>query len=148
WPAWQSSRADLVVGLKEAGRGTSGSAQQLRFRRILVGVQVALSVTLLAGAALLITSFVRLSSQNIGYHAENVWIGFVTLPDARYPDAASRQRVAERALAALRNRPEVENATLAADIPLFPDSASNILYSRPDGEILPIDKRAAAAFHN
>jgi len=53
YPALQTSRADLVGGLKEGGRGTSGSAQQLRFRKFLIGAQVALSVTLLAGAALL-----------------------------------------------------------------------------------------------
>src|SRR5438309_3829285 len=80
YPALQTSRADLVGGLKEGGRGTSGSVQQLRFRKFLIGAQVALSVTLLAGAALLITSFVRLSQQNIGYRYENLWIGFVTLP--------------------------------------------------------------------
>src|SRR5213079_2593596 len=80
YPALQSSRADLVDGLKEGGRGTSGSAHQQRYRKILVGAQVALSVTLLAGAALLITSFVRLSQQNIGFHPENRWVGFITLP--------------------------------------------------------------------
>lgn len=66
YPALQSSRADLVEGLKEGGRGSSGSVRQQRFRKVLVGAQVALSVTLLAGAALLITSFVRLSQQNAG----------------------------------------------------------------------------------
>ena len=43
--------------------GSSGSVRQQRFRKILVGAQVALSVALLAGAALLIASFVRLSHQ-------------------------------------------------------------------------------------
>ncbi len=66
YPALQGSHADLVDGLKEGGRGSSGSVRQQRFRKILVGAQVALSVTLLAGAALLITSFIRLSQQNIG----------------------------------------------------------------------------------
>src|SRR5437773_994992 len=148
YPAWQSSSADLVDGLKEGGRGTSGSARQLRFRKILIGGQVALSLTLLAGAALLITSFVRLSRQNIGYRHENLWMGFVTLPQARYPDLGSRQRFAEQTLAALRNTPGIESATMCADIPLLPAGGSNTLYSRPDGEILPIDKRAAAPFHN
>src|SRR6184192_2308402 len=92
YPALQSSRADLVDGLKESGRGTSGSAHQQRFRKILVGAQVALSVTLLAGAALLITSFVKLSQQNIGFRPENLWIGLVTLPQAPYPDSPTRQR--------------------------------------------------------
>ena len=148
YPALQTSRADLVGGLKEGARGTSGSAQQLRLRKFLIGAQVALSVTLLAGAALLITSFVRLSQQNIGYRYENLWIGFVTLPQVRYPDLGSRQRFAEQTLAALRNTSGIESATMCADIPLIPAGGSNTLYARPDGEILPIDKRAAAAFHN
>src|SRR5207245_1551421 len=66
YPALQGSHADLVDGLKEGGRGTKGSLRQQHFRKILVGAQVALSVTLLAGAALLIASFIRLSQQNIG----------------------------------------------------------------------------------
>jgi len=148
YPALQTSRADLVGGLKEGGRGTSGSAQQLRFRKFLIGAQVALSVTLLAGAALLITSFVRLSQQSIGYRPDNLWIGFVTLPQARYPDLGSRQRFAEQTLAALRNTLGIESATICADIPLIPAGISNTLYARPDGKILPIDKRAAAVFHN
>jgi putative ABC transport system permease protein len=147
YPALQSARADLMDGLKEGGRGTSGSANQLRFRRILIGAQVALSVTLLAGAALLITSFVRLSQQNIGYR-NDVWIGFVTLPDSRYSDVAARTRFAEQTLAALRDVPGLESPTISADIPLLPAAVSNFLYARTDGEILPIDKRAAAVGHN
>src|SRR5216117_594785 len=40
YPALESSRADLVDGLKEGGRGSSGSIKQHRFRKILVGAQV------------------------------------------------------------------------------------------------------------
>ena len=146
YPALQSARADLIDGLKEGGR-MSGSANQLRFWRILIGAQVALSVTLLAGAALLITSFIRLSQQKIGYR-NDVWIGFVTLPDSRYPDVAARTRFAEQTLAALRDVPGLGSATVSADIPLLAAAGSNFLYARTDGEILPIDKRAAAASHN
>src|ERR1700724_876111 len=111
YPALQSSRADLVEGLKEGGRGTSGSVRQHRFRKILVGAQVALSVTLLAGAALVITSFIRLSQQNIGFRPENLWIGLVTLPQAQYPDSATRQRFVEQTLAALHAIPTLQSAT-------------------------------------
>jgi len=148
YPALQSAREDLIEGLKEGGRGTSSSAHQMRFRKILIGGQVALSVTLLAGAALLITSFVRLNRQNIGYHCENVWIGFVTLPQAQYPDLNTRQHFAQQTLAALRVVPGLESATISADIPLLAGAGGNALYARPDGEILPIDKRAAAASHD
>ena len=147
YPALQSARADLVGGLKEGGRGMSGSGNQLRFRRILIGAQVALSVTLLAGAALLITSFIRLSQQKIGYR-NDVWIGFVTLPESPYVDVATRTRFAEQTLAALRDVPGLESATISADIPLLPAAVSNFLYARTDGEILPVDRRAAAVGHN
>src|SRR6476661_5169416 len=147
YPALQSARADLIGGLKEGGRGMSGSGTQFRFRRILIGAQVALSVTLLVGAALLITSFIRLSQQNIGYRSD-VWIGFVTLPDSRYPDVAARTRFADQTLAALRDVPGLESATISADIPLLAAAISNFLYARPDGDILPIDKRAAGVGHN
>jgi len=148
YPALQSSRADLVDALKEGGRGTSGSVHQQRFRKILIGAQVALSVTLLAGAALLITSFVRLSQQNIGFHAENRWIGFITLPEGQYPDLPARQRFVEKTLAALHTVPAFESATISADIPLLAAAVSNVLYARPDREVLPIDRRAAAVLHN
>jgi predicted permease len=148
YPALQSSRADLVDGLKEGGRGTSGSVRQQRFRKILVGAQVALSVTLLAGAALVITSFVRLSRQSIGFRAENLWIGLVTLPQAQYPDLATRQHFVERTLAALHAIPSLQSATVSSDIPLLAGAGSQTLYSRADGEILPVDKRASAVSHD
>ena len=148
YPALQSSRADLVDGLKEGGRGTSGSVRQQRFRKILVGAQVALSVTLLAGAALLITSFVQLSRQNIGFRAENLWVGLVTLPQAQYPDPVTRQRFVEQTLAALHAIPTLQSATVSGDIPLLAGGGNATLYSRPDGEILPVDKRASAPSHD
>ena len=148
YPALQSSRADLVDGLKEGGRGTSGSAHQHRFRKILVGAQVALSVTLLAGASLLIASFIQLNRQSIGFRPENLWTGLVTLPQAQYPDLPTRQRFVEQTLAALRAVPSIQSATISGDIPLIPAAAANMLYSRPDGDILPVDRRAAAAGHD
>jgi predicted permease len=148
YPALQGSHGDLVDGLKEGGRGVSGSVRQQRFRKILVGAQVALSVTLLAGAALLITSFVRLNQQNVGYHYKNVWIGFVTLPTAQYSDVGTRQRFVEQLLASLRAVPGFESVTVSGDIPLLPGGGNATLYSRADGEVLPVDKRASAPSHD
>ena len=148
YPALQSSHADLVDGLKEGGRGVSGSVRQQRFRKILVGAQVALSVTLLAGAALLIASFVRLNQQNVGYRYRNVWIGFVTLPTAQYSDIGTRQRFVERLLASLRAVPGFESVTVSGDIPLLVGGGNATLYSRADGEVLPVDKRATAPSHD
>src|SRR5216117_2890315 len=146
YPALQASHADLVGGLKEGGRGTSGSVRQQRFRKILVGAQVALSVTLLAGAALLITSFIRLSQQNIGFRSQNLWTGAITLPVSQYPDAASRQRFAEQILNELRDVPGLESATISGDIPL--NGGNRTLYARGDRDVLPMEKRASAPSHD
>jgi predicted permease len=146
YPAMQGSQTDLVDSLKEGGRGTSGSLRQQRFRKILVGAQVALSVTLLAGAALLITSFIRLSQQNIGFRSQNLWTGAITLPISQYPDAASRQRFVEQTLDALRDVPGLESATVSGDIPLA--GGNRTLYARADRDVPPVEKRANGPSHD
>ena len=124
YPAWQSSRADLVDGLKEGGRGTSGSRGQHRFRRGLVAAQVGLSVVLLAGAAMLISSFVRLSRQEAGFRSDRVWAGGIGLPPAQYPDPATRARFAERLQAELQTAPGVEAAAITDAVPLSGNRSS------------------------
>lgn len=146
YPAVQGSQADLVDALKEGGRGTAGSVRQQRFRKILVGAQVALSVTLLAGAALLITSFVRLSQQNIGFRSQNLWTGAITLPTTQYPDTMSRQRMVEQTLDALRDNPGIESATVSGDIPL--NGGNRTLYARADRDVPPIENRANGPSHD
>jgi putative ABC transport system permease protein len=146
YPALQGSHADLVDGLKEGGRGTSGSVRQQRFRKILVGAQVALSVTLLAGAALLITSFIRLSGQNLGFHSQKLWTGAITLPTAQYGDNASRQRFAEQLLNALQDVPGLESSTISGDIPL--NGGNRTLYARGDRDVPPIDQRPSGPSHD
>src|SRR5213593_4218602 len=145
YPAMQASRADLVDGLKEGGRGTSGSVRQQRLRKILIGAQVALSVTLLAGAALLITSFIRLSQQNLGFRPQNLWTGAITLPTSQYPDRPSRQRFVEQTLHELRSVPGLESATISGDIPLV--GFSRYLYARGDRDVPPVEKREIVPVH-
>ena len=146
YPALQSSRADLVDGLKEGGRGSSGSVKQQRFRKILVGAQVALSVTLLTGAALLITSFVRLSHQDLGFRPQNLWVGFVTLPAAQYPDVGARARFGDQVDKALKTIPGFQSSTVSGDFPLA--GGNQTLYTRPEGNVLPVPQRAAAPSHD
>jgi putative ABC transport system permease protein len=147
YPSCQGSSADLVSRLKEGGRGTSGSVHQQRFRKILVAGQVALSVTLLAGAALVITSFINLSRQSLGFNARNLWVGLVAMPQAQYPDLAARNRLAQTTTDALRNVPGFVDATVSSDFPLSGPN-TNALYARPEGDIPPVDRRLAAPSHD
>lgn len=140
YPAWQSSRADLVEGLKDGGRAISGSQGQQRFRRGLVAAQVGLSVVLLAGASLLIASFVRLSHQPSGFSSDHLWVGGIGLPPAQYPDPEARGRFVERLLAELKATPGVEESSVADGVPLS-GSSSRSPYARVDGNPLPVNQR-------
>jgi putative ABC transport system permease protein len=143
YPALQSSRGDLVDALKEGGRGTAGSARQQRFRKLLVGAQVALSVTLVAGASLLIASFVRLSHQDPGFNPESLWLGLTVVPQAQYPDVASRTRFAEQMTSALRATPGLQEVAISGGFPLF-NGGGATLYTRADGNVPPVAERKGA----
>ena len=143
YPALQSSRADLVDALKEGGRGTAGSIRQQRLRKLLVGAQVALSVTLLAGASLLIASFVRLSSQDPGFKTDNLWVGFTVMPQAQYPDQPTRTRFAEQLQTALRAAPGFQEVTISSGFPLAGGGGAT-LYARAEGNVPPVAERKGA----
>src|SRR3954468_5179655 len=143
YPALQSSRADMVDALKEGGRGTAGSVRQQRFRKVLVGAQVALSVTLLAGASLLIASFVALSHQDPGFKPDNLWVSLTVLPQAQYPDVAARNRFADQMTKALRATAGLQEASVSGSFPLFGGGGAT-LYARADGNVPPVPERKGA----
>jgi predicted permease len=140
YPAWQSSRADLVDGLKDGGRAMTGSLGQQRFRRGLVAAQVGLSVVLLAGAGLLIASFVRLSNQPTGFKSERLWVGFIGLPPGQYPDPESKARFADRLLTELKNTPGIDMASVSDGVPLA-GGGGRSPYARVDGNPPAVNQR-------
>ena len=147
YPAWQSSRADLVDGLKDGGRAVSGSLGQQRFRRGLVATQVGLSVVLLAGAGLLITSFMRLSGQDSGFRPENVWTGAIGMPESAYPDEAARARFAERLVAEMQTAPGVEAVGGSDGVPLGGNNSASP-YARVEGNPPPVKERPLGQTHS
>ncbi len=140
YPAWQSSRTDLIEGLKEGGRAVSGEHGQHRFRRGLVAAQVGLSMVLLAAAVMLISSFVRLSNQESGFRADHVWAGGIGLPLTRYPDASIRARFVQRLIDDLQTSPGVEAVSTADALPLS-GNYSSTPYARAEGNPLTMNKR-------
>jgi predicted permease len=71
-PALHAGRVDLTHALKEATRGSTGSGQQARTRRMLVVTEFALSLVLMIAAGLLLRSFWDLLNVQLGFHPENV----------------------------------------------------------------------------
>ncbi len=116
-PAWQLTRTDAMAALHDSTRGSSGGARQGRVRAALLVAEVAVSLVLLVGAALLLNSFVRLGRVQPGFHTENVHVMGVALPPSRYPDSATQARFAQRFNEALRAQPGVRSAGGAAGVP-------------------------------
>jgi predicted permease len=76
-PALKSAWIDPNLALKEGGRSVATGSS--RTRRTLVVVEVVLAVMLLAGAGLLIRSFIRLQSVNPGFNLEGVLLARISL---------------------------------------------------------------------
>src|SRR5262245_8014473 len=92
-PAISAARAPAAGSLAERTGGVGG---RNRARFVFVFVQVALSVILLAGAALLARSFARLVSVDPGFSAENTLAVRLTLGKSTYPNSEAAARFFER----------------------------------------------------
>jgi putative ABC transport system permease protein len=114
-PAWQVARANLQGALKEDGRAGSGSR---RTHAVLVVAEVALSIVLLAGALLMVQSFVRVQRLQFGFDVDRVLTGRVILPEYRYPDPAKIEAFARELMPRLLAIPGVDAAGLTNYLPL------------------------------
>src|SRR5205814_754302 len=86
-PAIQASRADLNAALKLGAGRSSGLNASGRIRGALVVAEIALSVVLLAGAGLLMKSFLALNNVSLGFRPENVLIMGSSVPSSSIPQA-------------------------------------------------------------
>jgi putative ABC transport system permease protein len=71
-PAWQASRTDLNLALKESAKGAGGGSVSHRLRSGLVVAEVAISLLLLVGAGLMMQSFMRLQRVDAGIQTGNL----------------------------------------------------------------------------
>jgi len=115
-PALQMARTDLHESLKEGGRSV-GHRSSLALRRGLVISTVALAVTLLIGAGLLIRSFARVVGVDPGFQPGNLLVFNVSLPQAKYPNDTVRDQVLLRINEALNTTPGVVSAGGTSNIP-------------------------------
>jgi predicted permease len=136
-PALQLARTDLTRALREAaGPRTSGARKRLR--SLLVITEMALALTLLAGAGLLIRSFARLQAVDPGFRAENVLTVNLNFPASRYTEANTVARIVEDLLDRLGSRSDLQAAGASTIIPLNQgDNDSNFLI---EGRPLPRDR--------
>jgi putative ABC transport system permease protein len=117
-PALQSTRAGLSGALKEGGRGALGRRGSARVRDALVVAEMALALVLLAGAGLLVRSFVTLRSVDPGFRGESVLTFGIQLPDAAYDTEQKRVEFHDRLVERLEALPGARSAAVVSVIPL------------------------------
>jgi putative ABC transport system permease protein len=127
-PAVTVLRGHAGAMLKDDGTRGSASRSTGTARTLLVVGETALALMLLAGAGLLIKSFAELQQVDPGFSTENVLTARVTLPVARYPDAAARGAFWPRLVDELRTIPGAAAVGLAANAP-FSGSGSTGTYT-------------------
>jgi putative ABC transport system permease protein len=131
-PALQTSRMDVSHALKDAARGSSGSGGRT-MRRGLIAAEIALAVMLLTGGGLLLQTFVKLQSADLGFNPANVLAGLVNPPRTNYDTRAKHRVFYDQMLEKAAAIPGVEKAALASVLPLSGDNDVGFrIEGRPD----------------
>jgi predicted permease len=113
-----SSRADLVTAMKQGSKGAGDSPGRRRVQSGLIVLQVAVSVVLLIGAGLLLTSLYRLQRVDPGYRADRV-ISAEAFPNfTKYAQAEKAVRFYEEAMRRIESQPGVVAVAVTNAVPL------------------------------
>jgi len=117
----------LQPGLQQGSRRAAGGHH--RTRGMLVVAEVALALVLLAGAGLLVKSFVRLQTIDTGFNADKVLTMVVRLPDGKYPEDAQKVAFFRQATERLRSLQGVRAAGTVNYLPLYGGLAASTGFS-------------------
>jgi putative ABC transport system permease protein len=119
WPAWQTSHADVQLALKEGSAGSGDPPSAKRARDWLVISEIALTLTLLVGAGLVLKSFSRLQSLSLGYEPRALFTARFELPWQKYNDRDKINTFAKALLGKVQGLPGVQNAAMSSNGPLM-----------------------------
>jgi predicted permease len=108
---------DILSSLRESSRSHSAGGAQVSMRKWLTAVEVALTVVLLVGAGLLLKSYERMRSSNLGCITDNTLTLHLTLPDAKYSQPVQRVIFFETLLERVRSLPGLQFAGLTTATP-------------------------------
>jgi putative ABC transport system permease protein len=145
-PALAASRTDLNETLKEGGRAGSAGSRRNRARSLLVVAEIALSFMLLAGAGLLIRSFMRLREVNPGLNPDGVLALRVSLLSTKYPTAQQKTEFYRQAVERIKSLPGVEAAGGVLTLPLGGDTFNVGRAFIREGRPMTPEESASAAY--
>jgi putative ABC transport system permease protein len=116
-PALHVSKTNNHEVLKEGGRGTTGGHRIRWFSTTMVVVEVALTIVLLAGAGLMMRSFMKLYSIDLGITTDRLTAMRLLLPEEKYPDAEARRTFFARLEARLADTSGFESFAVTTGVP-------------------------------
>jgi putative ABC transport system permease protein len=116
-PAIRLSKLDVNTTLKDGGRGTTGGGSRKSLSALLVIGEMAIAVVLLAGAGLMIRSFLKIYTADLGVRTLNILTASVDLPVTRYPGAQAQIAFFELLTTRLKGIPGVDSVALANALP-------------------------------
>jgi predicted permease len=117
-PAFRSANLGVNAALKEVGRGATPGMLGRRLANGLVAAEVALSVTLLAGAGVLVRSLANLERVNPGFRTNRLLTFQIRIPAGRYPQDGSVAALLDRVERRVRELPGVRSVATTAQLPL------------------------------
>jgi putative ABC transport system permease protein len=118
WPALEASRGGLSASVADLSRGNTGTRGRSRVRDLLVVAQIAATMWLVIGAALLTRSFGELRQVRPGFNPERVYSLHLAIPRSKYPRDRDVAAFGDRILERVRALPEVVSASLVNRLPL------------------------------
>jgi predicted permease len=136
-PAFRSARVDLVRDLAGAGTAAGAAGVSRRMRHVFLIAQLALSLAPLAGAGLLIQSFMRLQKVDPGFAAGGRISLMYSAPRARYRDHEQLAALAERLRDEVSQIPGVQGAGLAQALPFAAGAGWLQAITRQDPKSIP-----------
>jgi putative ABC transport system permease protein len=116
-PALRASRPSLYSALSARGHGT-GDPARVRTRQMLVVAEVALALTLLIGAGLLLRSFANLRAVDPGFRADDVLTVDLNLPRSRYGAPARQTQFYDALIGRVGALPSVQGVGAVEQLPL------------------------------
>jgi putative ABC transport system permease protein len=119
WPAWQTSRADVQLALKAGSQGSGDAPSAKRTRDWLVITEIALTLTLLVAAALVLKSFSRMQALQLGYEPRGLVTARMELPFRVYTTREKTTAFTSTLLEKVRALPGVQSAGLGSNSPLM-----------------------------
>lgn len=141
-PAISSTRRKAIANLQASSRTATGGQSRTTLRKTLLTVEIATTVVLLIAAGLLIKSFWRLQTTDVGCVTDNVLTMSYSLPAKKYGTPEKQNAFNEALLARVRAMPGVRAAALGESVPgagYFDDDVFTILEHPPitPGAVLP-----------